>query len=128
ILCWPSRWHAFSAVRSVISMIAGRSAMSSTSSVCITATGALQHSILPMPPSVSAPCLWCSTLSRGQHDMNHKARITLVDVDRETLSANQTAGENPTTFPDDSIGPGKRVKLHFALRLSDGELIDSNFD
>ncbi len=60
--------------------------------------------------------------------MNHKARITLVDVDRETLSANQTAGENPTTFPDDSIGPGKRVKLHFALRLSDGELIDSNFD
>ncbi|MFC6670992.1 FKBP-type peptidyl-prolyl cis-trans isomerase [Marinobacterium aestuariivivens] len=29
---------------------------------------------------------------------------------------------------DNTIGPGKTVTLHFAIRLDDGQLVDSNFD
>ncbi|GGO88257.1 peptidyl-prolyl cis-trans isomerase [Marinobacterium nitratireducens] len=29
---------------------------------------------------------------------------------------------------DQTIGPGKTVTLHFAIRLEDGQLVDSNFD
>jgi FKBP-type peptidyl-prolyl cis-trans isomerase SlpA len=29
---------------------------------------------------------------------------------------------------DELIGPGKTVTLHFAIRLEDGQLVDSNFE
>ena len=50
--------------------------------------------------------------------VNDSARISLVEID----------GSQPPASSADAIGPGKRVTLHFALRLADGELIDSNFD
>jgi FKBP-type peptidyl-prolyl cis-trans isomerase SlpA len=44
------------------------------------------------------------------------------------LAVAATAVELAPNYADDEIGPGKRVVLHFALMLENGEHIDSNFD
>lgn len=53
---------------------------------------------------------------------NRDERISLVAIDDTQQSA------NPVAISASAIGPGKRVTLHFALYLREGELIDSNFD
>jgi len=55
-------------------------------------------------------------------DKLQMTRIALRDVELAPIPA---AGEE---HPKGIIGPGKRVTLHFALYLENGELVDSNFD
>lgn len=49
------------------------------------------------------------------------SRLTLRDLDREH-------GAPSEALPTDTVAPGRKVTLHFALKLKDGEVIDSNFD
>lgn len=49
-------------------------------------------------------------------------RVALRDVDIAPLPQVEPA------LPAGIVGPGRRVTLHFALRLEGGELIDSNFE
>jgi len=55
-------------------------------------------------------------------DKQQTARIALRDVELEPIPA------AVAVYPQGIIGPGKRVTLHFALYLDNGDLVDSNFD
>lgn len=43
------------------------------------------------------------------------------------ISLEEASGE-PEKFSSDQLGPGKKIRMHFELFLSEDEVIDSNFD
>jgi len=56
-------------------------------------------------------------------------RIPLQQLDAPQTDAPLPVQAVPVVevLPDGVVGPGRRVRLHFALALEDGTLIDSNF-